>query len=132
MWRARLARRAASLQRYKIHPENLALLLNDDRAHKSALSRDVTSNLVVVGGSHLLWSTSADVDGLVRTHGLLHSSSPNVVLRCLPAGVSLQAGAHVPLLIAAADLCDEGDARSVRAGERLLAHAIESYEASTS
>lgn len=130
VWRARLARRAASLQRYKIHSENLQGLLDDDRAHERALTGVVSADLEVVGGSHLLWSMSSDLDGLVRAHGLLQSSSPNVALRCLPEGVGLHPGARVPLLIAAADLCDEGDARSVRAGERLLAQAIESYEVS--
>lgn len=129
VWRARLARRSAYFQRYRIHSENLALLRNDDRAHESGFARGVTPDLEVVGGSHLLWCACGDLDDLVRAHGLLMSSSPNVALRCLPKSVDLEAGVRVPPLIAAADLCDEGDARSVRAGERLLAQAIESFEA---
>ncbi len=75
-------------------------------------------------------TTSGDLESLSRTYGLLHSSSPNVALRCLPAGVDLGTGARVPPLITAVDLCDEGDPRSVRAGERMLARAIGSCEAS--
>ena len=124
VWRARLARRADSLKRYRIHPANLAVLLSDDRVHEAVLDEFVAADLEVVGGSRLLWCASGDLDDLVRGHGLLRSSRPNVALRCLPAGVDLRAGAGVPPLIAAADLCDEGDARSVRAGERMLARAI--------
>jgi excisionase family DNA binding protein len=130
VWRARLARRAASLQRYKIHPGNLAALLSDGRAHEAASNGVGVADLEVMGGSHLLWCTSGDLESLSRTYGLLHSSSPNVALRCLPAGVVLGTGARVPPLITAVDLCDEGDPRSVRAGERMLARAIGSCEAS--
>ncbi len=130
VWRARLARRAALLQRLKIHPANLEALLNDDRVHEAALGEATSSHLQVVGGSYLLWCASDDLSGLVPRHGLLRSSSPNVALRCLPADVNLEKGVRVPPLIAAADLCDEGNARSVRAGERLLAQAIDSYQAS--
>lgn len=129
VWRARLARRADSLERYKIHPANLTILLSDDRAHEAALDEFVAADLEVVGGSRLLWCASGDLDDLVRGHGLLRSSRPNVALRRLPAGVDLEAGARVPPLITAADLCDEGDPRSIRAGERMIARAIGSCEA---
>ncbi|WP_353681411.1 helix-turn-helix domain-containing protein [Aeromicrobium sp. REDSEA-S38_B2] len=128
VWRARLGHRAASIQRFKIHPTNLAGLLEDSRVHETALGGRIPSHLNVVGGTSLLWCASDVLDDLVLTYGPLRSSSPNLAVRCLPAGVHLQAGAPVPPLIAAADLCDEGDARSVRAGERLLTHAIESFK----
>jgi hypothetical protein len=54
---------------------------------------------------------------------LLQTARPSVVLRLLPHHVTLEPSAPVPPLIAGADLCDEGDPRSLRAGEFLLSRA---------
>lgn len=126
VWRARLAGRGADLQRYRIHPLHLVAFHTDGRIHAAA-SDQVSADLQIAGGSYLVWCASPDLPGLVSDHPLLRSSRPNVVVRQLPPEVDLEAGASVPTLIAGADLCDEGDARSVRTGASLLSDAIAAF-----
>lgn len=84
----------------------------------------------VLEGSALLWCAAKDLEQIAADHALLRSSRPNVKLRLLPAQVGLDPQSTVPALITAADLCDEPDSRSVRAGELLLAQVLSRYRES--
>lgn len=120
VWRARLARRAAGLHRFKIHPDLLNDLLTDPRVHAPSNDDALPSGLRVVRGASLLWCAESDLLDLKHDRALLQTARPTVVLRILPPDVTLEPSAPAPPLIAGADLCDEGDPRSVRAGEFLL------------
>lgn len=115
-WLARLARRADGTFDFRMHQHSVATLLADSRVRRSGADFLEKNQRGLVGGFKRanIWVARDDLDSLRVEYGILKSSLPNLRVRVLPSEVALceEALREVPRLVSAADLWDEGDARS--------------------
>lgn len=125
VWLARLAKRAVRVSDYFVHPSAQESFLEDTRIRTSRVQTIATRSDHLVGDGTLtsVWASESDFESLKADFGLLRSASANTRLRLAPDVVAVHWQAeHRPLdLIAAADLWDEGDARSQETAEQVIA-----------
>jgi len=127
-WRARIRARAGSRATYRLGRTRLDSLLSSAGVARSGT---VATNLVTdrqVGDAGVaVWLATRDQrDHLIKTFGLLASSSGNVTVRTADVAGLDQVGTGVDAyrMIVAGDLLDSTDARGRHAGAELLVSAL--------
>jgi hypothetical protein len=121
-----LSARARTLWRFA-HPAALARIADDARVVQGGEAAAEHHHADLLGGAHVeLYAREEDVSGLERDFALrpVAAADANLKLR-IPNGVwPFRPGERIaPRTFIAADLIDDGDERSVRAGRALLAPA---------
>lgn len=115
-WLARLAHRAVETHEFRVHPSHAKTLIDDPRVRRSGTNSLLLVGDGLVGGSERIniWTGQSALIDLKGKYGLRSSSRPNLRVRAAPDEVARQWESHreVYRLIVAADLWDEGDARS--------------------
>lgn len=115
-WLARLAHRAIETRDVRVHQEHAKRLIDDPRIRRSGTNSLLLVGDGLVGGAeHLnVWLGEDDLADVTAEYGLRRSSRPNLRVRVAPAEVAQHWAdrREVYRLIVAADLWDEGDARS--------------------
>lgn len=114
-WAGWLSRRAVRTVGLWVHPENAlkvaSRLIDPD-------TKEVPQDVRVVDGNRLGWTSPSGFLDVVQDPASVVSAKPNTIVRVWPRDV--REVTRIPNLIAAADLLDEADSRSVRMGEWLL------------
>lgn len=118
-----VARRRADRHAYRVVPNRLPALLTDQRVVLSGADAGQHHGAPVRPGEpHPLYVSSADLDQLVVDHRLRDDGAdPNAIVRVVSPDVWILHDRIAPLLVAAIDALDDGDARSAA---EILRHLV--------
>jgi hypothetical protein len=104
----------------RAHPGVLERLRDDDALIAAGVLAARVHAADIISQEIDAYVRAEDFERIVRQYALKPGDDPNVTLR-VPVGAWPFVGDVVPAAVCAADLVDDGDERSVRAGLSLLA-----------
>ncbi|MBN2493648.1 MAG: helix-turn-helix domain-containing protein [Deltaproteobacteria bacterium] len=115
-------RRRAVLHRLQAHPSDLERIENDGNAVRTGISAAAELGIdLMAPGQAEVYAQDAIMQRLTRRYALQPSQRPNLLVRCVAELWPFEKGCRVaPAPVVGVDLLDSDDARTRRAGERLL------------